>query len=365
MKVQDATVKMDARHELTRKVDTRENFLFWVGDRPSTDRGGSPPVALTLSEEAKRQNAAMASANARCAACSRKQAQDAGAEADPQISLLEKMIEMILGKKIRLRLIRPLGPPSEKAEQAQQDISAAAAAQNAVSGAAPAQSQGWGLIYDRQERIEETEMTSFEAGALVRTQDGRDITLQVQLNLSRSFVGQNELSLRAGDAAAQVKDPLVLNFDGNAAQLGPRTVRFDLDADGTEDQISSLAGNSAFLVLDRNEDGVVNDGRELFGPTTGDGFAELAAHDADGNRWIDENDPIFNKLRLWRVDGAGNSTLAALGEVGIGAIYLDAVSTPFSYNDAANESLGQLRATGLFLQGNGAGGTIQQVDLKA
>jgi hypothetical protein len=46
------------------------------------------------------------------------------------------------------------------------------------------------------------------------------------------------------------------------------------------------------------KDGRVNDGRELFGPITGDGFAELAAYDDDGNNWIDENDGIYDNLSI-------------------------------------------------------------------
>jgi hypothetical protein len=46
------------------------------------------------------------------------------------------------------------------------------------------------------------------------------------------------------------------------------------------------------------KDGRVNDGRELFGPRTGDGFAELAAYDDDGNNWIDENDGIHDNLSI-------------------------------------------------------------------
>lgn len=59
---------------------------------------------------------------------------------------------------------------------------------------------------------------------------------------------------------------------------------FDLDSDGREDLISFVRPGSGFLALDLNGDGRVNDGRELFGPATGDGFAELARYDQDGNQ---------------------------------------------------------------------------------
>jgi hypothetical protein len=263
-------------------------------------------------------------------------------------------------------MVRMESGSNETVEQAQRDIAAVAGAQNAASGetpAAPNQRQGWGLEYDRMERREEVETTSFQAEGLIRTQDGHEVAFQVRLNMSRSFVEENRLSIRAGDAA--LKDPLVLNFDGRAAELGSQTFRFDIDADGTADQISTLSSGSAFLALDRNGDGTVTDGSELFGPQTGDGFAELAALDQDGNRWIDANDPIFNKLRVWSVDPTGRSTLAALGEVGVGAIYLGSADTPFQLKSPDNELLGQVRATGVFIREDGTVGTVQQIDLKA
>ena len=103
--------------------------------------------------------------------------------------------------------------------------------------------------------------------------------------------------------------------------------------------------------------GKVNDGRELFGPTGGDGFAELAALDQDGNRWIDEGDDAFSRLGLWQ-DGEFTS----LAEAGIGALAVSSVATPFSLEEGG-EQLGRLRASGVYLTEDGAAGVLQQVDL--
>lgn len=71
----------------------------------------------------------------------------------------------------------------------------------------------------------------------------------------------------------------------------------------------------------------IDDGRELFGPQTGNGFEELAGYDSDNNGWIDENDPIYNNLQIWQHDEYGNSTLIAVGKAGVGAIYLGSTQT--------------------------------------
>ncbi|MEA3469756.1 MAG: hypothetical protein U9R57_16250 [Thermodesulfobacteriota bacterium] len=44
----------------------------------------------------------------------------------------------------------------------------------------------------------------------------------------------------------------------------------------------------------------INNGAELFGPTTGHGFQERAQYELDFIGWIDENDSIFSSLRIWK-----------------------------------------------------------------
>ncbi|NLD47470.1 MAG: hypothetical protein GX660_09755, partial [Clostridiaceae bacterium] len=140
-------------------------------------------------------------------------------------------------------------------------------------------------------------------------------------------------------------------------------INFDLDFDGKTEQISFVSKESGFLALDLNNDGVINDGRELFGPQTGDGFSELAKYDLDENNWIDENDAVFSKLKIWVKDDSGKDMLFTLAEKGIGALYLGNVNTPFSLKDASNNLNGVIRKSGVFLKENGTAGTIQHIDL--
>jgi len=94
--------------------------------------------------------------------------------------------------------------------------------------------------------------------------------------------------------------------------------------------------DDAWLVLDRDGDGVINDGSEMFGnatpqpqPATGtlrNGFLALAQYDDDRNGLIDEKDPVFAELRLWQDrdhDGTSQpSELHALPELGVAGISL-------------------------------------------
>lgn len=286
-----------------------------------------------------------------------KDEQDAAVDGDPKLILIRQMLELWLGHAVKIFDAGELQARLQEAEQATPQPPAQ------PSGERPT-SAGFGIEYDRQERYSEVEQTQFAASGTVKTADGREINFQLQLSMQRSYVEESNVSIRLGDAARKV-DPLVLNFSGSAAQLTDQRFSFDLNADGQKEQISFVAPGSGFLVFDRNQDGRINDGRELFGPTTNDGFAELAALDDDGNGWIDESDAAFDKLQIWSRDGAGNDRLQSLATAGVGAIALSRVATPFDIKDNANELLGQVRSSGIFLQEDGVAGTIQQIDLTA
>lgn len=221
---------------------------------------------------------------------------------------------------------------------------------------------GRALIWESTftERIREHERSEFSASGAVRTADGRCIDFKLDLAMSRDFQCERQ---QVEQGKVVLRDPLVINFDGKAAELGSLRFAFDLDSDGKSESLHGLSGNSGFLAIDRNGDGRINDGRELFGAHSGDGFADLAALDGDGNYWLDEADAAFAALRVWSHDGAGKESLSSLKERGVGALYLGSTETPFALKDDDNRLRGQLRTSGVYLSENGAAGTLQQVDL--
>lgn len=204
----------------------------------------------------------------------------------------------------------------------------------------------------------EAEALNFSTTAYVKSGD-REISFELNVSLSRSFVQQINISM--GDVKA-FQDPLILDFSGSFASLSSKTFAFDIDSDGKEDQISMLKEGSGFLALDKNLNSVIDNGSELFGAKSGNGFGELRAYDDDKNGWIDENDKIFNKLRIWK-KSQSNDELIALGQAGIGAIFLGDISTPFELKTLSNEQLGAMRKSSFFLFENGKAGVISQIDL--
>ena len=207
----------------------------------------------------------------------------------------------------------------------------------------------------------ESESMSFAAQGVAITEDGRQIDFGVSISMSRSFTQYMNVQIPMVQNA--LMDPLVINLDSGTANVSDQKFRFDLDADGNEEFISMPTRGTAFLALDLNGDGSINDGSELFGTKSGDGFGDLRAYDSDGNGWIDENDEIFDKLRVWYKDDRGQDVLADLRQADVGAIFLGEQQSEFSLGDGFGGTSGVIRSTGIFLKESGGVGTIQHVDL--
>ena len=209
--------------------------------------------------------------------------------------------------------------------------------------------------------VSESESTTFASSGMVKTQDGRSIDFNIEVSMSRAFTSQiNTLTTQN-----YIKtDPLVINLDTDIGSVTDQKFLFDLDSDGDEEEISFAGKGSGFLALDKNGDGRIGDGSELFGTKSGDGFKDLAAFDEDGNGWIDENDCIYSKLKVWTKDEDGNDYLINLKDADVGAIYLDNADTQFSLKDGINRLNGEIKKTGIYLhESTGAAGTLNHVDL--
>lgn len=215
------------------------------------------------------------------------------------------------------------------------------------------------LVYSRQISFYEKEETSFSATGCVKTADGREISFNVDVAMSREFQMQYEEEF--GFASIQTCDPLVLNFDGDVADITDQSFYFDLDQDGEKDLINKLGSGSGYLALDLDGNGTIDDGSELFGTKSGDGFRDLSAYDEDGNGWIDENDSIWSKLQIW-CKTPTEDKLYTLAEKGVGAICLSNASTEFSVQKEGQTG-GIIRKTGVFLYESGVAGTVQHVDM--
>lgn len=208
----------------------------------------------------------------------------------------------------------------------------------------------------------ESETTAFASTGTVETADGRTIDFNVSMEMSRSFVESSECLSQSVDYI--LTDPLVIKLKDAPETISDQTFFFDLNCDGEKEEMSQLSEGNGFLALDANGNGVIDDGSELFGTKSGNGFRDLAAYDEDGNGWIDEKDSVYSKLKVWTKDANGKDSLLNLKEADIGAIYLGAAATQFNHNDLeTNETKAMVRQTGIYLhESTGAAGYVQQID---
>jgi hypothetical protein len=231
------------------------------------------------------------------------------------------------------------------------------AADKAVPAEQPKAISGPEISWQRttRETVSESEKTTVCGNGKVTTCDGKVIEFDYALAMERNYASAK---VEEESGTVKLSDPLMLSFNGMACELTEDCISFDLNADGTAEQIPGIGKGSGYLVLDRNGNGKADNGSELFGVSSGNGFADLAKLDDDHNGWIDEADAAFGQLGVWSGDG-----FASLKQQGVGALCTSTVNAEFSLKTKSNELLGQIRAAGLYLSEAGEVGHMQQVDL--
>lgn len=371
MKIESTSLSLETAHQSLIHRERSETLRVWRGNqRPDFEAQNRPSDSrISISQSAQRALALdMQSIGANPppppthTETDTIESIDDAVQNDPYLSMIRSMIEFLTGRPVRA-LSAPVleqgTPPAVAATPEPQGHAA-----NPPANQEPVRA-GFGIEYDRHEVYAEVETTHFSAQGVVRTQDGQEIRFSLELQMERSYREETSVSLRAGDAVR--KDPLVVNFAGTAPRLLDQRFRFDLDNDGQAEELPMLGSGSGYLAFDRNNNGQIDAGNELFGPASNNGFAELALLDADGNGWLDENDPLFSRLGIWRpTDGSTDSPhpqLTALKENGIGALGLAHLATPFELRGSGNSDLGALSATGLALSENGRALALQEIDL--
>lgn len=357
MKIESSEITMHSTRDFHANLSRKETLRVWTDNVRSSSPQTNPPPGTDLISISRKYAGSLPEIPQFARQTAKKHLDNDTALSNEDYVrklIVEKMIEMLTGRKITIKLLEIESPQEREFQNNLQNPEISSP--NNVNNA-----QGWGAEYDFSEAYREKEDLSFVAAGLIETKDGEKINFRVQLSLSREFFLERNISIRAGDA--QKIDPLIINFNGTGATLTESKINFDLNSDGRKDQISFAGPGSGFLALDLNNDGIINNGAELFGPESGNGFSELAKYDFDGNRWIDEADNVYGKLRIWTRDSAGNDLLLTLADKNIGAIYLGSIEAKFNMKDNKNALQGEVSKMGVFLKNDGSAGTVQQIDL--
>ncbi|BCM24952.1 calcium-binding protein [Methyloradius palustris] len=166
----------------------------------------------------------------------------------------------------------------------------------------------------------------------------------------------------------QRSDPFTLDLNGNGIDtVGISTtnpILFDIDADGVKTSTGWIAATDGLLVLDRNGNDTIDNGRELFGDATlktngqlaADGFDAIADQDTNHDGIISNLDANWNNLRVWRdlnQDGISQANeLVTLNSLGIASINVTGQDHSTLLNDG-----NVLADLGTFTYANGTNGT--------
>jgi len=196
---------------------------------------------------------------------------------------------------------------------------------------------------------------SLSAQATVQTQHE-----SVDIALSSSLFHEERYTLESLVHQSAI-DPLVINLQGELPSVEDvKTFSFDLNNDGKKEAIALLKSGNGFLALDANENGKIDNGSELFGTSSGNGFADLAQYDDDKNGVIDENDAVFDQLQIWQ-KSALDEGLISLKQARVGALLLENVSSLFEYKHEGIMNAG-LRNSGLALFDDGRASWVSHID---
>lgn len=155
-------------------------------------------------------------------------------------------------------------------------------------------------------------------------------TAQGSVRIEATHLEAAAFSAERTSSSPTSQDPLLIDLTGEGPQTtGEQGARsFDLAGNGETAPTSFARGGTAFLALDRNGNGSIDSGAELFGDQHGavDGYEELGRFDADANGRIDAADPVFSRLSLLYGDGSQQS----LVDAGLQAISLAARTNPMT-----------------------------------
>ena len=339
MKIEQSEISLLATHDKKHELYERESLETWNRDKDAPERLQQRD-RLELTDDFKKLH--------KGSDVAKMEDGEFDISLSPKLMAIVRALESLTGRKIDISFMHKL----EKSESLTVD--------GQKNQDTEVERVGWGIDYQYERTEIHKESLQFSAQGSVKTEDGRAIDFSLAFSMKYHSQTHESISFKAGDALI---DPLVLNFGGDVVSISDVKHSFDLDLDGKSEEFSFVGSGSGFLALDKNGDGTINDGSELFGPSEGNGFNELRAYDSDSNMWIDENDEVFEQLVIWTKDEDGNENLFSLKDKDVGALYLGSALTPFEMKASNGELQAVMRESSIYLKEDGVVGTLQEIDL--
>ncbi len=129
--------------------------------------------------------------------------------------------------------------------------------------------------------------------------------LSIEMSSERSVEFQEtvEMTVQQEQGSQKQVDPLVIDLDGDGIEISSLEdgITFDIEGSGKKVLTQFAVGGDAVLAIDKNGNGRIDNGKELFGDQNGsaNGFEELKKYDENKDGKIDIQDSIFNQILLW------------------------------------------------------------------
>jgi len=187
--------------------------------------------------------------------------------------------------------------------------------------------------------------------------NGKNILLDYSFHLASNKIQYNSYEIDR----AELKDPLLVQFGQQGLGEISGQVSFDINQDDKTDKLPTFSGDVGYLVYDKNSNNQADNGSELFGPATGNGFSELAQLDDNNNGFLDREDSAYQQLYLWQPE---KNTWLSLAEAEIEAISTVAIATPYTFYNEKDEVQAQLRYSSFAIGESGRGFGVHHVDVK-
>ena len=262
-----------------------------------------------------------------------------------QIREVERQIDEALGNKEPVNNWEELEQQLRDAGASESDIKALIDALKKLDDALSGSGVDTGTLHDNVTAMENM-WNDPENGAKAAYKDANDAAQKYRDSFDEdgNYIdpdknagdGMGGAAGDTGDAEGARVDPLILdlNKDGFDIETKKFGAHFDLNCDGFAEKIN-WTRKDAILALDKNHNGLIDNGSEVFGDfhlladgsKAKNGFEALSQYDTNGDGVIDENDEIFDQLRLW-VDENGDGVsdqgeLKSLKDMHIKAINLN------------------------------------------
>jgi Calx-beta domain len=176
-------------------------------------------------------------------------------------------------------------------------------------------------------------------------------------------VGTGKLDVTINDKSNYIfVSPIAIDLNGDGVKTVSidAGVTFDLLNTGNAVNVGWLSGEDGFLAIDKNHNGTIDDRSELFGGSVGEGFAQLASFDSNGDGQVNSQDSLFGDLAIWQDANVNGKTEA--GELkSLAAASIASLNVAYSQQSIADANGNILGEKSTALNSNGQ--ALEMVDV--